>query len=386
MRGILAAGIICAIVAFISGSKTTPEQVVNQYLQYTFMDNNGEKAYSLLSADDKKYVSKEEFDREIKKNNVLNKQILKEYEEFFNYEITGTRRSADTIYVEVEMTKPNALNVLREMVGYAMLTAFSTMTEEQQNQAIENKFKNIMMSKDRLTVTSHQTFILIPEGEGYKIYLNLGRPHKVKELEAKLFSLEFRAEEQIRLIDFEGALQTYREMVAMAPHSELKKDLDKVEKIVHSTAAPGENIVRGYLKFTPKLIKIEPLNLTPDRPARDYLTMRFSVKNVSEGEVFEITDDDMKQINMINGVRDNFGNAIKGVKILPYGHSDSTFTVAPGESKEFMAVCEKPLSKAAEKFLWELRLVTTNRGSIKPFLVSFSKKDLKDSHLMLAYE
>lgn len=384
MRGILAAGVFCAIVAFISVNKQTPENVVKNYLEYTFLDNNGEKAYKLLSSDDKRYISKKEFENQIKKNNVLNKNVLKEYEDFFYYEILETRNAGDTVYIDVALTKPNALNVLRDMVGYAMLTAFSTMSEDQQNQAIENKFKSIMMSKDRLTITNEKTFILVREEDQYKIFLDLGKPHKMEKIQAKLSSMEFLAEEQIRLINLEGALQTYKKMASIAPDPDIKKSLEEVEKIIQSTATPGENLVKGYLKFTPKMVKTEPLKLEADKPSRQYLTLRFSVKNVSEGQVIEITDQDLKKINMINNVRDNFGNIIKGVSILPYGHSGSTFTLAPGELKDFMAVCEEPLSQAATTFLWELQLVTSNRGELDSFLVSFKKDQLKQEKLLLA--
>jgi len=157
---------------FFSGCAKSPERVVCKYLNYTFLDNDGEDAYTLLASDNKALISQEAFIGEVKKKNVLNSHILKKYEKFFAYKVLKTENRGDTIAVFVEITKPKAVNVLEALVNYAMHTSFAGLPVGERVKAINQKFNAIMMSRDRALVSEEKIFKVIREKEGYKVYLS----------------------------------------------------------------------------------------------------------------------------------------------------------------------------------------------------------------------
>lgn len=380
-------GMLLAAWLMISCSKS-PENLVETYLDYTFLDSNGEKAYKLLSSEDKKYVGLNEFSGKIKRENLLNKRILEKYEKYFYYEVINISEPSDTVFVTVQLNKPNAMNVLSDLVEYAMSTVFSTLPENQQASAISKKFEAIMMSKDRLLVSEERVFTVIKEPKGYRIFLDLGLPDKQRKQDEKLALLKQQALQMEENMEFDAALKIYDQLLNVKFDEEVADHKLQLENRLQSTLKPGQSKVFGNLQFKSvgfekrrALIKKNPRDMPSylEHTMNEYLILTFEVQNVSEGQVFAIEEN--MPFYAESTITDNFGNIMK--ELLPEVYTDQienkTFKLLqPGEKYVFRIACDAPLNYSAKEFTWSINLHTDNKGSKSTAYVLFNRKDIKE--------
>ncbi len=371
----------------------SPEDVVSDYLDYTFLDNNGIKAYELLSAEDRFYTERDEFARNLKRENVLNRKILEKYETYFSYEILETRLGEDTSFVTVMISKPNAINVLGELVGYAMYSAFATLPENQQALAIARKFDAIMMSKDRLLVTEEKIFKVIRENDRYKLFLDLGRPRKRKLLHQEAEKLRKRAKSAEQEGNFEAALKMYDESLALKRDPVVLGRIDFLRRRLENTLSPGQEKVFGMIRFLPVAIETRKVRIRrnpPGLPAyveytpTEYMIMVFEVRNISEGQVFAIEDDNIFKPK--SRLIDNYGNVTR--ELRPDIYTDEIEgmefrLLRPGETARFQVVCEIPLNPKAESYTWKIQLKTDNAGTMVDAYVDFRRDQIKDGFRLI---
>lgn len=383
--------ILCAMM--LSCSKS-PEKLVKRYLDYTFLDTNGEKAYELLSTEDQQYIAKREFTSRLKRENLLNKRILEKYEEYFFYDIVDISSPADTVFVTVQLHKPNAINVLGDLVEYAMSTVFSSLTENQQATAISRKFESIMMSKDRLLVSERKVYTVIKEPEGYKIFLDLGFFEKQKRRDEHVAQIKQQAFLKEDNMEFNAALAMYNQILSLSFDQEAANRKAELESRLESTLKPGESKVFGSLKFKPihferrrALIKRNPRDFPSylEPTMNEYLIITFEVQNISEGQVFAIEDE--MPFNAESIITDNFGNIMK--ELLPEVYTDQIEgkvfkQLKPGEKHVFKTACDVPLNNSAKEFTWSINLKTDNKGNKRTAYVLFNKENIK-SELKFAH-
>lgn len=373
----------------LTGCSSKPEDSVKEYLDYTFLDNNGKKAYKLISIDDQKYKSEEEFVSEIRRKNMFNEKILKKHRGQFSYEIVDTKYlNEDTALVKVTLTKPNTHVILHEMVTFAMTTSFSRMSEEEKNNVMQEQFGKIIKNDEIGLEKEEKEFIVVREEDDFKIYLNLGEPEKQKIINQRINELESKAEEQKRVIDFQGALDTYRSMYSIEKEETTLTRIEEIEKIQKQTGKLGDKIKVGKLIVTPKKIEVRKVNYDKKNWLEDapkkftsedfYLVLTFDVTNNCEGEVFEFYDE--SRYKKEHTVFDNFGNTMNEFSLAfdmesveGYKHKK----LPGGETMEVKAVCEAPLSRTAQNFLWRMKLYTDNKKTEDFAYVSFSKKDIQ---------
>jgi hypothetical protein len=365
-----------------AGCNQNPERVVKKYLDYTFLDNNGEDAYELLSADDKAYINKEQFCKSVRRNNVLNKKIMDKYEDYFFYEIVEKSQAGDTIIVTAELNRPNAFYILSDLVGYAMITAFGSLPESDRTHAIGKKFDAIMMSKNRLITTEEKVFRIIREGGRYKIFLNAGREEKEKKFRSVAMQLVSEAEELERTNNYERALQLYSSAVALWNQETLREKKAKLEKIRSNLLLVGQMKVFGNVLFRPEKIEMKPVATVVNdsaaivkaglKPALEVMILSFSLKNVSEGQVFRPVQ---PFAGCINTISDNFGNMMEGYNNMVL--EEHNLHLKPGETRFYRVFCETPLTEAAKNFVWKVKIITNNSGRQDEVYVRFSKDEWK---------
>jgi hypothetical protein len=384
MRLCILAGVLFAL----TGCGEKPEDTVKKYLDYTFLDNNGKKAYKLLSADDKKYKGEKEFISEVKRKNIFNHKILKKYKSQFNYEILETRQRGDTTFVKVSLTKPNSQNILHEMITFAMSTSFSKINEEEKNSIMHEQFGKILKSEEIETETEEKEFAVIEENGNYKIYLDLGYPYKQEVLDSLTSKLESEAEEHIRLIDFNAALNSYKKILALRSTNDTKQKILDLEIQEKNTVELGEKLLIGKLIFKPKKAEVRKINITRANwldeeekniiSEEEYFVLTFDITNNCEGEVFSF--DEENKYKKEHTVYDNFGNIMSEFDLQYYMEHVENYIhkkLRPGETREVKAVCEAPLSKKSEKFLWKVKLFTDNKKTEDYAYVSFEKNEIK---------
>jgi hypothetical protein len=376
------------IPLILYGCKSGPEEVVEDYLDQTFLNNDGRKAYRLLSDEDKMYKSEKEFIEETQRRNILADNILEKYKDQFYYQIIESRHKNDTTLVRVSLTRPNADNVIHEMVGFAMVSAFTKQSNEEKNAEMEAKLAELLKRNKLGTITEEKEFRVIKEKERYKLYLNLGLPQKMEKLHAELEKLNVQAEEEVRMINFESAVKIYRRMLSMEYDEKLREKIQEIETIRKNTIKPGEKIRTGNLTFFPRTVEVRKVNIArvnwygglPQESvsSADHFVLSYEITNNSAGEVFSHEDENKYRKEHV--VHDNFGNAMTEFDLgydMEHVERNTYKKLGPGETRMIKAVCEAPLSKAASRFLWQVKLYTDNKKSSSYVYVSFDRDDIK---------
>jgi hypothetical protein len=377
------------LIAFILfGCKTQPEEVVEDYLDHTFLNNDGKKAYKLLSTDDKTYKSEKEFIEETKKRNILTDNILDKYKEQFYYQIIETRHTKDTSIVRVSLTRPNADNVIHEMISFAMISAITKQSPEEKNAAMEVKLAELLNGSELTTITEEREFRVIKEKQNYKLYLNLGLPQKMEKMQAQIDMLNTQAEEELRLINFEGAVNTYKKMISIQYNDKLHQKIQEIENIRKNTVNLGEKIYAGNVIFSPKSVEVRKVNIAKvnwyggfayeSLTHEDHFVLSYEITNNSDGEVFAHEDENKYKKEHV--VHDNFGNVMTEYDMnydVEHVEKNNFKKLQPGETRIVKAVCDAPLSKTASQFLWQVKLYTDNKKSSSYVYISLNKDDIK---------
>jgi hypothetical protein len=388
-RNIFKINILALIIATLTSCGSSPEETVENYLDYTFLGNNGKKAYQLLSSDDHMYKSETEFVYETKRKNIFNEKILKKYKDQFSYEILETKPlNQDTMLVKVALRKPNTQNIIHEMISFAMTSSISQMSHEAKNDVMQEQFGKIMNSDELEIETEEKEYLIVRENGEYKIHLNLGHDKKMQLLNEQLSKMETKAEEQKRVIDFTGALKTYRSMLALHKDTYIESEIADLEKIKRNTVQLGKKISLGKLNFLPKKVEVRKVKITKKNwldeapknvlSTENYLVLTFDITNNNEGEVFEFYDANRYKKEHV--VYDNYGNMMDEMDlefdvktVEDYIHKK----LAAGETMEVRAVCEAPLSKKADQFLWKVKLYTDNKKTEDFAYISFTRDQIK---------
>ncbi|MFL5730825.1 MAG: hypothetical protein ACJ75J_15155 [Cytophagaceae bacterium] len=379
---------ILMVLFTLTSCKHEPEEVVEEYLDMTFLNNNGRKAYQLLSSDDKLYKSEKEFIAETKKKNILSDNILDKYKDQFYYQIIESRKNGDTTLIKVSLTHPDADDVLHDMISFAMVSAFSKKSVEEKNQAMDQKLAELLKNKELETVTEEREFRVIREKDQYKLYLNLGLPRKMEKMRAELEKLNAQAEEELRVINFEGALTIYRKMLSLQYNEKVQQRIAEIETIKRNTVNLGEKIHAGHIIFTPKMAEVRKVTIAKTNwygglpheslSYDDHFVLSYEISNKSEGQVF--AHDDESKYRKEHVVHDNFGNVMTEFALdydMEHVEGNTYRKLEPGETRMVKAVCEAPLSKTANEFLWQVKLYTDNKKSCEYIYIRFAKDEIK---------
>jgi hypothetical protein len=262
------------------------------------------------------------------------------------------------------------------------------MTEEDKNNVMQEQFGKIMTSDELEIETEEKEYLVIRENGEYKLHLNLGKDQKLQLLNEQLSKLESIAEEQKRVINFAGALKTYQSMLALSKDSYIESEIEELQKIGKNTVALGKKITIGKLSFLPKKVEVRKVKITKKNWLNDespkhlfstenFLVLTFDITNNCEGEVFEFYDANRYKKEHI--VYDNYGNIMDEFDlefdmktVEDYRHQK----LPAGETLEVKAVCEAPLSKKADNFLWRVKLYTDNKRTEDYAYISFTRDQI----------
>lgn len=382
----------------LSSCSDSPEKVVENYLDYTFLESEPEKAYSLLSKEDKFYKTKDAFINWINSNDSFSEQIKEKYKAQFDYEILSTQWKGDTATVRVKLVKPAADKVLKDVVGLAMISLFSG-DDDTEKKNITKEISSILKNKDLGKVEEEKEFLLVKEKKDYKIFLNFGLPSKMAQLKGKIEELHTKADEEFRKINFSEALNTLGQIKTLdAKDQKAIYKIKEINRIKENTTTLDNIISAGNLHVKPISIEIRKIKIAKDPifgvksksefSKENYIVLTYLVRNTSEEEAFFHLDEDLQNTEV--EVRDNFGNSFTQYLYDPGYETveDMTFKkMAPGETRLCAAICEAPLAKKAEKFLMKLKLFKDNKQTMDSIYISFTKDEIgKPQYISLEKE
>lgn len=384
----LSKGLILIIFTlFIFSCSPDPTKTVEQYLELTYKKNNAKKAYRLLSKDDQKFKSEEEFILEHKRKNLFNDRLKKKYKEKFSYEIEeGDYGIGDTIRVKALLYKPNSQLALKEMLVYAMASS-SSMNDAEKDRFLEKHYENLIQQEDTELEVEQKEFTLIKENGDYKLFFNFGEPHREELLNQKIDNLNLIAEEKIRKMDYEGSKMIYKKMLALRNDETTREKLKSIDETICTQINLGQKKDIGKISVKPLRVEIKKILIEKKNwlggdskkeiSKENYLVLTFLVSNQFEGEFFHLLEEGRYKRNY--QVTDNYGNEmnpfIPDFDVLSV-EENLTGKLLPGETRIVKAICEAPLSPKAEKFIWNMKLVVDNQNSTKEIAIRFNRKDI----------
>ncbi|WMJ71607.1 hypothetical protein RCC89_00250 [Cytophagaceae bacterium ABcell3] len=379
----------CALLLafiFLTGCAQKPETIVEKYLEYTFLDDNGEEAYKLLSSEDQFYEAEEVFTSKLRKENMLNKKILQKNASSFKYEIIDSKTSGDTTQVRVRLTRPNAEEILSNILSHAMVTALSPDEEDGKIEHATKKFNELLHDNAVESEIEEKEFTVIKENNKYRLYLNLGRPYKLEKIKQQVKELKKAAADHEKRLDFSRALDNYNQIKTLDADKEALKRITNIRNIKENTVELGKSRKFGHLEFTPEKIELRTINLmrmnwhlgrpVQEKSNSEYLVLTFKATNTSQDQKFCYGEKD--KYYRENVVRDNIGNVLNeiGPSYDIYRVEDNDFKkLGPGESATYTVVCESPVD-VAEDYLWEIELYTDNQKNKQKAYIRFSKEDI----------
>ncbi|TYO96769.1 hypothetical protein EDC39_11257 [Geothermobacter ehrlichii] len=235
MRGkIIQLAIICfaclAITACEKLAGPSPNEVLNQYLD-ACLKGRYEESYSYVSAADKAVKDLQSYLKENeKKNSPFTEAIVSKV----SYKILSLEKSEKTATANVEITLPDFGSIFSDVMGAAFKSAFGGGDEKEMEKILAKKFE----SGEVPLTTKKETFNLVKEEDGWKVFLDWKAEKIKKERQAKIQALLAEAEELKKSKKLHGAVKKYEQILELDSEmvdakeglKETKKEIKSFEK------------------------------------------------------------------------------------------------------------------------------------------------------------
>jgi hypothetical protein len=243
----------------IFSCSSRPEDIVEEYLELTYKKNNARKAYELLSKDDRKFKSEEEFILDHKRKNILNEKLKKKYVDKFSFQVEEIRHDfRDTVKVKAVLYKPGSSLVLNEMLIYAMAST-AGLEEAEKEKIIQKYLDELANQEDSELEAEEKEFTLIRENGEYKLFFNFGKPYREKILEEQISALEEEAKDHLRKLNYEKARMIYKQMYSLKKDESTLEKLRQIDELICSQLHLG--IKKDIGKISLKPLKVEVKNI-----------------------------------------------------------------------------------------------------------------------------
>lgn len=157
---------LVAIVLFYSGCSfsSDPQTVILQYLN-NYYHGNYEKAYALLSSQDKAVTSLQEFSG----NKAEINAIMKTMSNKITFEVKDVKVTGDNALATVDITMPDLMVAMRDQMAETFAQGLGG--HEPDKKAIEQKIAEKINNKNLPTVTNTAQFNLVKENDGWRVYM-----------------------------------------------------------------------------------------------------------------------------------------------------------------------------------------------------------------------
>ena len=230
-RNITRFAIIClailAIVACEKLSGPSPNEVLSSYLD-ALLKGRYKEAYSYVSSEDKVTRDLQSYLKENeKKDNPFAQAIVSKV----SYKIVKLEKSDKKATADVEITLPDFDSIFADVLGAAFKSVFSGGDEKEMEKILAKKFE----SGEVPLTTKEETFKLVKEEDGWKVYLDWKTEKIKKERQTKIQALLAEAEELKKSKKLHGAVEKYEQVLEL--DSEMvnaKEGLEETKKEIKS--------------------------------------------------------------------------------------------------------------------------------------------------------
>lgn len=184
-----------------------PDEVLNKYLDASYKGRI-EEAYSYVSVADKAVKDLQSCLKESEKeDNTLARGIASKA----TFKIQRLEASGNKAVADVEINLPDFESMFYDIMGGAFKSTFGDGDEKEMEKILAKKFES---GKVPLT-TRKQTFQMVKEDDGWKVFLDWKNEKLKKEKQATISNLMAEAKELRRSQKLEGAIEKYEKVLKL---------------------------------------------------------------------------------------------------------------------------------------------------------------------------
>lgn len=184
----------------------SPETILSQYLDAS-LHGLHEEAYKYVSSRDKAFKSKDEYLTE-SKNDLM---PVEAFSSKISYVIESISTSEDKATAIVSITMPDFGGIFLDVMGAALQSVFSGENDDKFAKKLAEKYKD----KEVPLTTKKETFTLIKEVDGWKVFLDWETQKLKAEREKKIKGLLAEAKNLKKQKKLHGALEKYNEILEL---------------------------------------------------------------------------------------------------------------------------------------------------------------------------
>lgn len=271
-----------------------PGEVVSKFINVG-IDGKDEEAYSLISSEDKEMESFDAFSKLRKKGREMGPPWTEMLKGQISFQVKDVKTEGDKAHVTVDITMPDLMSMMGELIGPAMLAALSG----EKNEEAMKKFAETMKGKKIPTRTETKVYDLVKEKDGWKVFLNYKGEAKERELKAKVGELKEKAENLEKKKQYMEAKAVLEEASMLNPQDE--KIPDKIKEMDVKAIKYKEK--QDYFE------KIEVRNVYVGKSNFDEVG--------AFGEIKNLGDKTLKRVEITIYCLDKAGNVVHEKTYLP---------------------------------------------------------------------
>ncbi len=217
-RRLKSASLILASLAALAGCmEKSPESILKQYLTY-FSNADYKNAYTLLSVQDTKFMTQEEFSDRSADSALLWSEV--------SFKIKSKPAvTDDTAKVAVDITSPDIRPLMKDAMKIAMASALSKEDggNDDSGDALQQMLEEKIKEGKLPTMTQEQTYELVKESGEWKVVLGFAKQEKIKDLLSEAKDLREQNKLNVAKAKYEEVLELDSELV------EAKTGLDETK-------------------------------------------------------------------------------------------------------------------------------------------------------------
>ena len=208
-------------------SGPSPTEILNNYLD-TSLKGSYEEAYSYVSAEDKAIKNLHSY---LKENEKEDNPFAQAIASKVSYKILKLDKSEKKASADVEITLPDIGSMFTDVMGAAFKSAFGGGDEKEMEKTLAKKFENGAVP----LTTKVETFQLVKEKDGWKVFLDWKTEKIKKEREAKIQILLAEAEGLKKSKKLHGAMEKYEQILELdSKMVDAKEGLEETKKEIKS--------------------------------------------------------------------------------------------------------------------------------------------------------